>query len=69
MYLNCDEHQKLFSWYRHDYQRFEKDNKQYMIDGGISIGELYGRYSGDGTVEQKEIKDITIDVVYENINN
>lgn len=61
-YLNCDAHRKLFSWYNHDYQTFEKDDKHYMIDGGISVGELYGRYSADGIVEQSDIKDIIKDI-------
>lgn len=60
-YLDCGKHGKLFSWYLHDFKTIEADGEYFMIDGGISAGLEYGRYSG-GKVEDAEIKDIITDV-------
>ena len=63
-YLQCGKHnKKLFSWYRHDFQVFQpNEDEYYMIDGGASLGEQYCRFSQNGTVEQRDIKELMQDI-------
>ena len=59
MKINYVEHSdgtKLFSFFRHDYKKYSKDDETIMIDGGID----YTRFSGK--IKEKEIKDLIKDV-------
>lgn len=57
-YLDCDGKAKLFSFYRHDYQSVEIDNKRYVIDGGFD----YVRKSTDGELKKEDVKNLIGDI-------
>lgn len=54
-YLNCDNKNKLFSFYRHDYRQWidPETGILYMIDGG----DDYVRKSKSGTIEKSSIEE------------
>lgn len=61
-YLNCDDKEKLFSFFPHHCNSKTIEGKEYMIDGGCSANDHQYIRTTNGEIKEAEVKSLISEI-------